>query len=143
MSGLDTLVRLHRWRVDEKQRQVATLLRMLADLEARIEGLAADMKREGEVAGANPEFAPAFPAYVAGARQRQAVLRKSCAEVNTQIEAAREELNAAFRELKKYEIAAENRAKRTNMALARKVRAELDEIGADGYRRRQREARSS
>ena len=143
MSGLDTLVRLHRWRVDEKKRQVADLQRLRADLEARIAGLSADMKREGELAGAVPELGPTFPAYMAGARQRQAVLRKSCAEVNAKIEAAREELNAAFRELKKTEIAVENRAKRTNMALARKVRAELDEIGADGYRRRQHTARSN
>jgi flagellar export protein FliJ len=85
----------------------------------------------------------AFPAYVAGAQHRRAVLRKSCAEVDAQIEAARGELNAAYREAKKYEIAAENRAKRASMALARRVRAELDEIGADGYRRRQRAARNS
>ena len=42
----------------------------------------------------------------------------------------------------KYETAAENRAKRANTAVARRLRAELDEIGADGYRRRQREAQS-
>ncbi len=142
MSGLDTLVRLHRWRVDEKQRQLAELQRMRADLEARAAGLSAEMGRESELATAEPELRAVFPAYVAGAQHRRTVLRKSCIEVDAKIETAREELNAAFREAKKYETAAENRAKRANTAVARRLRAELDEIGADGYRRRQREAQS-
>jgi flagellar export protein FliJ len=128
--------------VDEKQRQVADLQRLRADLEARIAGLSVEMEREGELANAEPELRASFPAYVTGAQQRRAVLRKSCAEVDAKIEAAREELNAAYREAKKYEVAAENRTKRANTALARRVRAELDEIGADGYRRRQHAARS-
>ena len=143
MSGLDTLVRLHRWRVDEKQRHLAELQRMRADLEARAAGLSAEMERESELAGREPELRAVFPAYVAGAQHRREVLRKSCTEVDAKIETAREELNAAFREAKKYEIAAENRAKRANAAVARRLRAELDEIGAEGYRRRQGEARSS
>ena len=58
-------------------------------------------------------------------------------EIIDRIAAAQEEVNAAFRELKKYELVLENWERRERQKQERREQAEMDEAGLQGFRRRQ------
>ena len=138
MRNLQTLQRMHRWRLDEQRRKLAELERLKADIDTRIGLLAKEMGSEQQAAGESVAGQRAFPAYVNAALQRQRNLGQSQAEIIAAIAAAREELGSVFREAKKYDVWLENRAKRERTAIARKLRAELDEIGVERFRQRGR-----
>ena len=55
-----------------------------------------------------------------------------------QVTEAREKLNDAYRDLKKYEIAQKSRDTREALELVRREQETLDEIGLQGYRRKKR-----
>src|SRR3546814_581084 len=58
-------------------------------------------------------------------------------EVIDRIAAAQEEVNAGFRELKKYELVKENWERRERQKQERREQAEMDEAGLQGFIRRQ------
>jgi flagellar export protein FliJ len=133
-NELHSLIRLHRWGVDEKRRRLAELLRVAAGLEDRGRRLEAEIKNEQAVAGASPvEVGFIYGNYaeaVIGRRQR---IAGSIAGTEVEIAAAREELGDAYRELKKYEIAQDERDKRQAEELSRKEQIILDELGIKGF----------
>ena len=133
-NELHSLIRLHRWGVDEKRRRLAELLRFVAGLEDRGRRLEAEIKNEQAVAGASPvEVGFIYGNYaeaVIGRRQR---IAGSIAGTEVEIAAARAELGDAYRELKKYEIAQDERDKRQAEELSRKEQIILDELGIKGF----------
>tara|TARA_B100000315_G_C14234642_1_gene432569 strand:- start:24 stop:452 length:429 start_codon:yes stop_codon:yes gene_type:complete len=137
---LHSLIRLYRWGVDEKRRQLGELLRHLADLENQGVRLGEELLNEQHAAGASPGEAGYLYGYYAEAViMRREKIAEASAETEERIAAAREELNEAYRELKKYEIAQENREKAEARELSLKEQADLDELGIKGFiRKRQR-----
>lgn len=136
MSTLESLIRLHRWQLDERRRQLAdldTLASKLRDEQAR---LADEEKAEQGVAAQSPEAATAYGAYARRLVERRRKLAESVASVEQQIMQARDALSEAFREVKRYEIAAANRAAQQGKRTARREQAGLDEIAAETDRRR-------
>lgn len=136
MKGLDSVIRLQRWQLDEKRRKLADLERLRAELLARLQRLDRDVQQEGQLAGRDVEVAAAYPKYVSAALQQKQTLRNSIGEVDTRIDAAQDEVSVAFEEVKRYETVAENQVRRQRAEIARRLRAELDEIGIEGHRRK-------
>src|SRR3546814_14986114 len=62
-------------------------------------------------------------------------------EVIDRIAAAQEEVNAGFRELKKYELVKENWERRERQKQERREQAAMDEAGLQGFIRRSEERR--
>ena len=137
MKGLPTLIRLYRWRLDEKRRMFADLERLLAGFHTQLECLEAELRAEQELAAGSDEGRYAYPTYAEAVIGRREALLRSIAEVGGAIAKAREEVAAAFEEVKTYEIVEENGEARTRAAAARREQLRLDEIGLDMYRRRQ------
>lgn len=136
-KDLKALIRLHQWFVDEKRRKVAELERMVAELQDRLRKLEAEVVAEQKVARAAPESAGAtYGAYARHVIERRERLAQSIASTAAEANHAREELNDAYRELKKYEIAQATRDRRAASEAARRDQAVLDEIGVETYRRR-------
>ncbi len=137
---LHSLIRLHQWGVDEKRRKLAELLRHLADLENQGVRLEEELVQEQQTASASPgEAGYLYGNYAEAVIARRERIAGEVAETEERIAAAREELNEAFRELKKYEIAQENRDKIEARELSLKEQADLDELGIKGFiRKRQR-----
>ena len=67
---------------------------------------------------------------------RRKTLEQALADVGQQIEEAREEVAAAHRELKKYELAEVGRQRAIDQKAAREQQAMLDEVALSGFRRR-------
>ena len=133
---LETLIRLHRWQVDERRRQVAELEALAEKLRQELVKLAEERAREQVAAGANLLTRHVYPGYIRRALQRQKTLEQSLAEAEQQTAQARDVLAEAFQELKRYEIAQANRERLRLNAAARRERLETDAIALENYRRR-------
>lgn len=133
---LDTLIRLHRWQVDERRRQVAELEGFAEKLRQDLVKLAEERAAESAAAGTNLLTRHVYPGYIRRALHRQKTLEQSLAETEQQIVAARDALAEAFQELKRYEIAQANRERLRMNAAARRERIETDAIAIENFRRR-------
>ncbi|MBT6095248.1 MAG: hypothetical protein HOH04_10220 [Rhodospirillaceae bacterium] len=136
-KGLATLVRVNEWSVDEKRRALGVLLRELDDLEAHRRALDQELSDEQSVAAQVPDEAGfLYGVYAEGVIIRREQLDAAIAAKETEIETARETLNEAYRELKKYEVIRDNRDRRERDDEDREERIRLDEMGVETYRRR-------
>lgn len=136
MSALESLIRLHRWQLDERRRQLADLDALAEKLRQEQARLAAEERSEQAVASASREAALTYGDYARQVIERRQKIEQSLASIQEQVALARENLAETYREVKRYEIASANRATQQRKRLARQQQRTLDEIGVDNYRRR-------
>ncbi len=136
---LHSLIRLHKWDVDEKRRKLGELVQLLDTLVDQAHKLEDEVKNEQAVAASSPEEAGfAYGNYAEEAIRRRDRIVASIAKADAEINVARVELSDAYLDLKKYEIAQEMRDKKRTLERDRKEQAALDEIGLQGHRRKRR-----
>ncbi len=136
MSTLDTLIRLNRWKLDERRRQLGELERLFERLGSETVRLEEELTREQRIAGASLEAGYAYAGYARDLTARRQKLAASISEVEGQLIVAREALAESFGEVKRYEIAAANRQKRDRAMVERRQRIVQDEVALQVYRRR-------
>jgi flagellar export protein FliJ len=130
MKSRDTLIRLKRFHVDEKRRQVAQIEAMIADFHRMSADLDREIAAEQSRAGIDDPGHFAYPTYAKAAMQRRDNLVQSAENLKGQLEDARAQLAEAFEELKKVEILEERDQARERTAEGRAEQAEMDRIGA-------------
>lgn len=133
--GLDSVIRLQKWRLDEKRRQLGDLLSLSEQLQTELANLEAELQAEQALAARNFEAGRTYATYALGYIDRRERLRQSLANVEKQIESAQEEVRGAFRELKTIEITKDNRDKVETLQVNRRQQNELDELGLNPQRR--------
>lgn len=136
MTALGSLVRVHSWALDEKRQKLAGLEELADKMRADLEHLEAELNSEQRAATGSIEGTIAFPAFVAAALERRKKLRESIASLGLAIDDARAEVREAFQEVKKYELARDNYARRERAKVARREQRELDELGANMHQRK-------
>lgn len=137
-KDLHNLIQIHEWEVDEKRRKLGELLRLLENLEAQAKALEEEVIREQQAAEQSPEEAGfLYGEYAETVIDRRERIQDSIRQMEVAIEEAREELRLAYVELKKYEVAQENRDKRAALERNRREQAASDDVGLEGYRRKQ------
>jgi len=136
MSGLDQMLRLQKWALDEKRRQAA-------DLEALIERLRGDVRRldeevasEIETARNDLELQRALPDYKQVMAERRERILKSIADLSAELEKLREQIMESFAELKKTEQTIQNRQQRQRVQQRRREQGQADEMGLQMHRRK-------
>ncbi len=136
-KDLHTLIRFNEWSVDQRRRDLGELLGALADLESGLHRLGEELIREQRAVQASPEEAGFFYGNYANAViDRRNHINTGIANMEQQVAEAREKLDEAYRELKKYEVAQETRDLRQAREEARKEQIELDEIGLQTHRQK-------
>jgi flagellar export protein FliJ len=136
MSSLDTLIKLHRWQLDERRRKVTEFENLAEKLRAERKRLDTEERFEQQVAGDSHEANYAYSGYAVTVIDRRAKLTRSVEETEQQIVEARAELAEAYAEVKRYEIAAANRLLAKHRGLERLRQQELDEVALAGFRRK-------
>jgi len=136
MSSLDTLIKLHRWQLDEQRRKVAEFENLAGKLRAELQRLAGEEQFEQRIAGDSHEANYAYGGYAKTLIDRRAKLTRSIEDTERQIVAARAALADAYAELKRYEIAAANRLLAKHRGIERLRQQELDEVGLASHRRK-------
>lgn len=139
MTALAELVRISRWRLDEKRQKLMDLERLADRLRGDLEKLDTGIAAEQKVAESDYEARHSYAAFLKAELERRERLRRSIADVERELEGAREEVAEAFRELKKYELAKANQDAREHERQARMERRDMDEIGTQLHRRRNSE----
>lgn len=125
-----TLVRMRKWALDEKQRELGEMLGVLGNLEAEKEALEQAVIHEQKIAAENPELAGfAYGGFANAVIAEREAITKMIAEQEEKIDAFREEVADAFKELKTAEIAERNRLEAERAEEEKKEQDELDEIG--------------
>ena len=134
-QDLNTLIRLNEWTVDERRRELGDVLSSLAELESGLQRLREELASEQGVVQASPEEAGFFYGnYAKAVIERRQRFNTSIARMEEEIAQAREKLNEAYRELKKFEIVQDLRDTHEAQELARKEQIDLDEMGLQAYR---------
>lgn len=139
-KGIPSLIRVNEWTVDEKRRVLGARLRELDELETALANLEAEVIREQQKAAEMPELAGfIYGNYADGVIHRREQFQAHIAAKQEEVVLAREDLNEAYRELKKYEVVHENQQRRDAEEAARREQIELDELGlqARNFRDRQ------
>ena len=127
MKSRDSLIRLKRFQVDEKRRQVAQIEMMIAEFERLAADLDQQIRAEQERTGIHDVTHYAYPTFARAAMQRRDNLRTSTEELRTQLQDARDQLAEAFEDLKKFELLDERDSERERLVQAAREQATLDE----------------
>lgn len=136
-KGLKTLIRLSKFNVDEKRRTLTALQTREDEIIEAIRQGEERLKHEQQLAAKDATGVGfAYGAYHQGWMRRRDTMQMALRAVREQIEAAREDLAEAFRELKTYEVTQANREKREREELDRKEQIFLDEVGLTMHRRK-------
>lgn len=136
MSTMESLIRLHRWQVDERRRHLAELDGLAERLRHALERLGEEQQSEAAAAADSMEAKFGYAGYIRQVMERRRTLEQSLADVEAQIVQARDALAQAFEEMKRYETAAANRERLRLQRAARREGNELDALAIENFRRR-------
>ncbi len=134
MKGIDSVIRLQKWQVDEQRRQVADLDGLLMDLTQRAQALEQEILKEQEVA-ADQNVAFIYGDYARHAIERRETLQRSIVDAEVAAVAARDVLTELYQDMKRYEIAKDRHDAREERKANRAEQAELDDIAMKMHRR--------
>ncbi len=124
-----SLIRLKKFQVDEKRRQVTQIEMMVADFERMASELDQQIEIEHQKTGISDIAHFAYSTFAKAARTRRDNLLESAEGMRGQLEAAQDALAEAIEELKKIELLDQREHLREAAAEARIEQAEFDEIG--------------
>ena len=133
-NGLSGIVRLHKWQVDEKRRQIAELEVMRSDLEKKLEKLDSDLKDEQKNVANSNVVDINYAGYAAAVMKRRENIEASIIEVNVSIENMKDDLAEAFKELKKYEIVEQRAVEKELHEQKKREQDRLDEVSLNMFR---------
>ncbi|MEX0582058.1 MAG: hypothetical protein WD185_00190 [Sneathiella sp.] len=136
MKGLHNLIRVHKWKLDEKRRELADFEDMRTGFVARLHKLDEELRQEVDVTGKDPELGFAFANYAAAAKLQRENICVSIKDVEEKIAALNDELAECFQELKKYEIALETRLTREKYMRDRAEQMSIDDMAIELHRRK-------
>ncbi len=136
MAGLESVIRLRRWTLDEKRKGLLALQAQEEAILRDLRGLDADMITEQRAARERPEFLFAYRGFADGLIQRRERLHEELEDVRTRLRTASQEVADAFEELKKVEQVEEGRVEAEAREQARTEQAHLDELGLNQHRAR-------
>lgn len=126
---LAALIRLHTWRLDEQRRTLADALGELNRLRRQSHLLEGEIAAEQEAASASPaEAGFAYARFARAAVDRRAACRNAIDSAESSVATHRDKLQACYRELRRFELADENRRQRAQADAARREGLVVDEI---------------
>ncbi len=137
MTAFKSLTRVHSWALNEKRQKLAGIEDLVNKMKNDLQELEKDVETESSIANSSIEGTVAFPAFIAAALERRRRLRHTIGELEASVEAAREEVRAAFEEMKKYEHVSDLKAREEQEEAMRREQIDLDDLGAEIYRRGQ------
>ncbi|WP_319533169.1 flagellar export protein FliJ [uncultured Cohaesibacter sp.] len=135
MKSRDSLLRLKRFQVDEKRRQVGQIELMITEFEGMIRDLDTQIAVEEQKAGISDVAHFAYPTFAKAAHQRKENLLVSISDLNEQLDRAQDQLREAIGELKKVEKLEERDHQREQAAIEQAEQDELDDFTMIGRHR--------
>jgi flagellar FliJ protein len=129
MSWQDSLIKIANHEVDTLQKRLAEVVGRREGAQMRVLMLDAQAQAEIAHAAAHPDLAFSRAAYMAGVKQRRAMIEAEISGIAQEEAGARDALAQAFESQKKFEHVAEVARLARVKEAARRETAELDEMG--------------
>ncbi|MCS6761593.1 MAG: flagellar export protein FliJ [Candidatus Devosia symbiotica] len=133
-SRSENLIRLKKFQVDEKCRQVAQIEMMVSDFERMASELDQQIEIEHTKTGISDIAHFAYSTFAKAALTRRDNLLASATDMRSKLEAAQDALAKALEDLKKVELLDQREHQREAAEQLKVERAESDEIGRLRYR---------
>lgn len=128
-KGLETLIRLNEWSVDQKRRKLSELSRLINGFEVELKKLEQDLLNEQAAAAASPNEGGFLYGYYANrVIDRRSIIHISIDQLEKDADGAREELSEAYREMRKFKTALDARKAGEKAERDKKEQIELDEV---------------
>lgn len=134
MSALTSMIRVHRWVLDEKRQRLSEIQRFADRMQDDLRRLEEHMEAEKEAARTSFEGNVAYATFYSAALERRRKLQRTIENLDGQVEAARDDVRDAFEELKKYEQAHIRIERQDQDRQRRFEQLSLDEVGTNIYR---------
>jgi DNA repair ATPase RecN len=124
MAVIDSVLRQHRWQLEEQQRYLTDLEALAVRLQRDAIRLQGEVEREAQLAGLSLENGEAAidPVFLRPLIERRDKLNNSLAEIEGQIAEARAAVEAAVQELRVYELSSTPRDPEPMQRLTRRSR---------------------
>jgi len=129
MSWAQSLVKLSTYEVEVLQKRMGEIAQRRHDAEMRLLMLEAEGEAEAQNARESAEAGMYLIGFQEGLRARRTAILAELAELTMEEQGARDALNGAFEEQKKYEQVAEDIRLARLRELARRDAAVMDEMG--------------
>jgi flagellar FliJ protein len=129
MSWSTSLVKLSTYEVETHQKRLGEIVARKAKAELRLKALVAEGEAEAERVRQDSAAGWYQIGYVEGLRMRKAQVQAEIDAIAIEEMGARDALNLAFEEQKKYEQVVENARRAEAKEAARRETAALDEMG--------------
>ena len=136
VKRLNSLARLYKFRVEEKQKELGFVTAMIADLELQLGKLEAEIPNEHKVAKNSPREAGAlFGNYLAHYFLRKEQFNHAIAELEEKLVTIQSELQDKFKDYKSIELTINSRINSENLELQKIEQSYIDEIAIESFRR--------
>ena len=133
---LNSLARLYKFRVEEKQKELGFVTAMIADLELQLGKLEAEIPNEHKVARNSPQEAGVlFGNYLAHYFLRKEQFNHAIAELEEKLMTIQSELQDKFKDYKSIELTINSRINSENLELQKIEQSYIDEIAIENFRR--------
>ena len=136
MKGLVTLIKLHKRKLDELRRKMASLENQKSQLQLLSKKLHEELQEEITLAGKNPEMGNFFGDFAKRMQKRQDEIAAEILSLDKQMAKLNGEIIEEFSELKKFEIALEAARRRAEEEAKRKETIAMDEIAGQQHHRK-------
>ncbi len=137
-KGMTGMIRLHKWQLDEKRRNLVELEKMRDDLKQNLTDLQNELIAEQKKVASSPVVSITYAGYAQNVMARRVNIVNSMLEIDASIEEVKDQVAEAFKELKKYEVVEQREREREITERGRRQQAELDELAINMHRRRQK-----
>ena len=145
MANLLSLIKLRRHNVDEKQKALAELYRQIETIERNKQILIERLQEERKVLDQNStlEMYAYFGRFSQNIQRSLERMNQEKAKLEIRVQIAQDDVREAFANVKRIEIVQEARAAADKKAQGDKEAREMDDIGVEGFRRREEEEENS
>lgn len=133
-SRSESLIRLKKFQVDEKRRQVAQIEMMISDFERMASELDQQIEIEQTKTGISDVAHFAYSTFAKAAMTRRDNLLNSANDMKVKLEAAQDGLAEAIEDLKKVELLDQREHQREAAEQLKVEQSEYDEIGRLRFR---------
>ncbi len=142
MADLKSLIRLRKHGVEERQKVIANLLRDIEALEEKRDAFRQKLEEERrvfETQGAKGlmDMRPYFGMFQERVNRNVEMINGHISKLEIRLRVLQDDLRDAFADMKKVEIIQRNREAAEAKKQNKKETAELDEIGIEGFRRKE------
>ena len=134
-SRSESLIRLKKFQVDEKRRQVAQIEMMVADFERMASDLDQQIEIEHQKTGISDVAHFAYSTFAKAALTRRDNLLASANDMKSKLETAQDDLAEALEDLKKVELLDQREHQREIDEQNKIEQAEYDEVARMRFRR--------